>query len=83
MKVYHVSIEQEDEWLIGHVLERPGIHTQGRSLDELVFMSRDAISLMWGEKDVHLELIVPRGTKTAFERKRMGRTGRKALVSPR
>jgi predicted RNase H-like HicB family nuclease len=69
MKVYHVSVEQEDEWFVGHVLEREGVTTQGRSLDELVFMVRDAIELMWNEKDVHLELIVPRGTTTAFERR--------------
>jgi predicted RNase H-like HicB family nuclease len=70
MKLYHVQVDQEDEWFIGRVLEREGITTQGRSLDELVFMVRDAIALMWNERDVQLELIVPRRTRTTFERKR-------------
>jgi predicted RNase H-like HicB family nuclease len=70
MKLYHVQVAQEDEWFIGRVLEREGITTQGRSLDELVFMVRDAIALMWNERDVQLELIVPHKTRTTFERKR-------------
>ena len=64
MKLYHIAIEQEDGWFIGRVLERIGITTQGRSLDELVFMVRDAIKLMWNETDVQLELIVPSDTVT-------------------
>lgn len=69
MKVYHVSVIQDEDWFVGHVLEREGVTTQGRSLDELVFMARDAIELLWNEKDVHLELIVPRSATTAFERR--------------
>ena len=59
MKLYHVNVEQDDGWFVGRVLEREGITTQGKTLDELVFMVRDAISLMWGETDVQLELILP------------------------
>ena len=73
MTIYHVSVEQEDDWLIGRVLERPGVTTQGRSLDELVFMLRDAIALMWDERDVQLELLVPRQAVTNYERKRSHR----------
>lgn len=57
VKVYHVELTQDDDWYIGRVLERPGVTTQGRSLDELVYMVRDAINLMWGERNVQLELI--------------------------
>lgn len=64
MKLYHVSVEQDGRWMIGRVLERDGITTQGRSLDELVFMVRDAIALMWTEKDVQLELIIPSDART-------------------
>lgn len=71
MKLYHVTVEQEDNWFIGRVLEREGLTTQGRSLDELVYMVRDAIALMWNEKDVQLELLVPSKTVTSFERKRL------------
>lgn len=73
MKMYHVSVEQEDEWFIGRVLEREGITTKGRPLDELVFMVRDAIALMWNEKEVQLELLAPSKAVTSFERKRSPR----------
>lgn len=58
MKPYHVSVQREGKWYIGRVLERAGVTTQGRSLDELVDMLRDAIQLMWSEVDVQLELIL-------------------------
>jgi predicted RNase H-like HicB family nuclease len=69
MKMYHVQVTQEDSWFIGRVLERDGVTTQGRSLDELVFMIRDAIELMWRERDVHLELILGGGMKTKTRRR--------------
>jgi hypothetical protein len=40
------------------VVERAGIITQGKSIDELVLMLRDAIELMWNERDVALELVL-------------------------
>ena len=58
MKLYHVAVEQEDEWYVGRVLERGGVTTQGRSLDELVLMVRDAIECLWREKNVQLELLL-------------------------
>jgi predicted RNase H-like HicB family nuclease len=69
VKLYHVLVEQDEGWFIGRVLEREGITTQGRSLDELVFMVRDAISLMWDENSVQLELLVPSGAMTSFDRR--------------
>jgi predicted RNase H-like HicB family nuclease len=68
MKVYHVLVEQDEKWFVGRVLEREGITTQGRSLDELLFMVRDAIKLMWDEREVELEMIVPAAARTAYER---------------
>jgi predicted RNase H-like HicB family nuclease len=65
MKLYHVAVEQEDDWFVGRVLERPGITTQGQSLDELVYMVRDAIREMWDERQVQLELILPAEMKVA------------------
>jgi predicted RNase H-like HicB family nuclease len=70
MKLYHVLVEQEDNWFIGRVLEREGITTQGRSLDELLYMVRDAIELMWNETGVQLELFVPSKAVTSFERRK-------------
>ena len=79
-KLYHVLIEQEDDWFIGRVLEREGVTTQGRSLDELVFMLRDAIFLMWREKDVQLELLVPGKAVTSFERRKKSRKATKLRI---
>ena len=56
--VYHVAVHRKDGWYIGRVLERSGVTTQGRTLDELVEMLRDAIEAMWAEKDVQLELVL-------------------------
>ena len=58
MMPYHVAVHREDDWYIGRVLERPGVTTQGRTLDELVKMLRDAIEVMWAEKVVQLELVL-------------------------
>ena len=79
MKLYHVLVEQEEGWFIGRVLEREGITTQGRSLDELVFMVRDAIELMWNEKGVELEFLVPGKAIISFERKRSQRRSRRTV----
>lgn len=58
MTVYHVNVERRAGWFIGRVLERPGVTTEGRTLEELVAMLRDAIEAVWGEKQVQLELLV-------------------------
>lgn len=58
MSSYHVLVQEEDGWYIGRVLERSGITTQGRTLDELVLMVRDAIKLMWNEGNAALELVL-------------------------
>lgn len=65
MKLYHVAIKQGEGWYVGRVLERPGVNTQGRTLDELVFMVRDAIKELWNESDVSLELVVSPETKVS------------------
>jgi predicted RNase H-like HicB family nuclease len=75
MKLYHVSVHKEDDWYIGRVLERSGVTTQGRTLDELVAMLRDAIMALWGEKNVQLELVLaPDATIPARSRARRRRS---------
>ena len=75
MKFYHVAVHREDNWYIGRVLERSGVTTQGRTLDELVSMLRDAIKTLWGEKDVQLELVLaPDATTSARSRARRRRS---------
>ncbi len=34
-KSYHVLVQRDEDWYIGHVLDREGVTTQGRTLDEL------------------------------------------------
>jgi predicted RNase H-like HicB family nuclease len=75
MKTYHIQVQANDGWLIGRVLERPGVCTQGRTLDELVFMVRDAIELLWSERNVHLELLVPSDASPSKGRKSAKMTG--------
>ena len=58
MSLYHVAVHREDKWYVGRVLERGGVTTQGRTLDELVLMLRDAIDALWGEKEVQRELVL-------------------------
>ncbi len=72
---YHVAVHREDGWYIGRVLERAGVTTQGRSLDELVEMLRDAIQLMWSEMDVQLELVL---APEPVRRKRIPTTRKRA-----
>lgn len=75
MKPYHVAVHREDHWYIGRVLERRGVTTQGRTLDELVSMLRDAIKALWNEKDVHLELVLaPEGSVPTRSRTRRRKT---------
>ncbi len=46
MADFNVIIEKgEDEFYISEVIELPGCHTQGRTLDELMERTREAISL--------------------------------------
>lgn len=57
-ETYPVAVHREVNWYVGRVLERAGVTTQERTLDELVEMLRDAIEALWAEKAVQLELIL-------------------------
>lgn len=81
MSLYHVLVQREGRWYIGRVMERPGITTQGQTLDELVLMLRDAIVLMWNERNVSLELVLSGNVAPAVKRpksRRPARTKRRA-----
>jgi predicted RNase H-like HicB family nuclease len=77
MSLYHVLVQHEDGWYVGRVLERAGVTTQGRTLDELVLMLRDAIELMWNERNPSLELVLS-GNVTKCKSKPPKRRGGKA-----
>ena len=65
MKVYHVIVEQSEGWLAAHALEDDSVHTQGRTLDEITVNIRDVAYLICGDKDIHVELVVPSDVKVA------------------
>lgn len=65
MKVYHVMVEQSDGWLAAHALEDDSVHTQGKTLDEITANIRDAASLVCGDCDIHVELMIPSNVKVA------------------
>jgi predicted RNase H-like HicB family nuclease len=76
MSLYHVLVQQEEGWYVGRVLERAGVTTQGKTLDELVLMLRDAIELMWNERNPSLELVLS-GKMTVAKSKRVKRPARR------
>lgn len=76
MSLYHVLVKQEDGWYVGRVLERSGVTTQGRTLDELVMMLRDAIQLMWNERNASLELVLAGTITVGTKRTRPKRPSR-------
>ncbi|NSW76943.1 MAG: type II toxin-antitoxin system HicB family antitoxin [Candidatus Atribacteria bacterium] len=46
MKEFTVVIEKdEDNWLVSMVLELPGCHSQGKTMDELLERTREAIGV--------------------------------------
>lgn len=69
MKTYHVLIEQADEWFAAQSLEDAGVLTQGRTLDEIVVNIRDVVELLYGEREVQVELILPPGISVSAPQK--------------
>ena len=59
MKMLHVKVEQDDGWFIAQGLEEPGVTTQGRTIDEIVANVREVVELMFNQKLIDLELILP------------------------
>lgn len=43
MKVYHILVEQSDDWLAAHALEDDSIHTQGKTLNEITANIREVL----------------------------------------
>lgn len=51
LKTFNIIVEQGvDGYLISSVIELPGCHTQGKSLDELYQRTKEAIEVYLGEK---------------------------------
>lgn len=69
MKVLHVKVEQDDGWFIAQGLEEPGVITQGRTLDEIVANVREVVELMFDEKKIEIELLLPSALTVASKRR--------------
>ena len=59
MKSHLIKVTRGDEWLIGRHADEPTFTTQGKDLDELVFMIRDAIDSLTDEQEVEIDLRLP------------------------
>lgn len=59
MKTLHVKVEQDDGWLIAQGLEEPGVITQGKTLNEIVANVREVLLLMFNQRHVDIELLLP------------------------
>lgn len=65
-KTYKVKVQQDDSWLIATVTglrafnaAKAGVVRQGRDLDELAHMVRDAIGQITETTDFAIELLLP------------------------
>lgn len=69
MKVLHVKVEQDSGWYIAQGLEEPGVITQGRTLDEIVANVREVVELMFDQKGIEIELLLPSALSVAGKRR--------------
>jgi predicted RNase H-like HicB family nuclease len=77
MKTYRVRVIQGDDgWLVAEGVNLRGLVTQGRDLNELAFMIRDAIEMLTETTRFSVELILPATFKVAAARGR-ARTAKK------
>lgn len=67
--MYRIAVEQEDDWFCLSAVNDPQVYTQAKSLDEAIFMVREVVSLLYGEKHIQIELVVPPDVTTPFERR--------------
>jgi len=82
-KSYKVKVTYDAGWYVGEVAGlraftggKGGVITQGRDLDELAFMVRDAVALLTDETDIALQLLLPATLKAP--RRRAGATKKRA-----
>lgn len=62
MKTYNIEVTSGgDGWLVAQAVNLRGAITQGRNLDEVAYMIRDAIELLTETKDFNIVLRL--GTK--------------------
>lgn len=63
-KAYRARVMQGDDgWLVAEARTPRGLVTQGRDLDELAFMVRDAIEQLTDSTDFAIQLVLPAALK--------------------
>lgn len=84
-KVYRAKVLKDDGWFVAEVTGlraftggKGGIVTQGRDLDELAYMVRDAIGLLTETTDFAVELLLPPTLVVARQRSPARKRRRKA-----
>lgn len=66
MKTYRIKVLQGDDgWLVAEGINLRGLITQGRDLNELTAMIRDAIELLTESSEFTIQLLVPSSIKMA------------------
>ncbi len=65
MKLCCGIVEQSDGWLAAHSLEDDSVHTQGKTLDEITANIREVAHMVCGDKEIHVELVIPSDVKVA------------------
>lgn len=83
MKMYRIAVEQEDDWFCLSAMNDPRVYTQAKSLDEAVLMVRDVVELLYGERGIQIELMVPPDVTTPFERRWAAKEARKKAQAKR
>lgn len=72
MKVYKVNVTRgEDGWLVAEGVNLRGLVTQGRDLDEVAVMVRDAIEALTESTEFTIQLVLP--SDLGVRRKRAGK----------
>ena len=66
MKIHHVIVEESERWLAAHALEDESVHTQGKTLGEITGNIRDVAQTLCGDKEIHVELVIPTSVKVAL-----------------
>lgn len=46
--------KDEDGWLVSEVVELPGCHTQGKTMDQLIERTREAIRAYLGDERIKI-----------------------------
>jgi hypothetical protein len=83
-KVYKATVCRDGGWLVAQVSGlrafdggKGGVVTQGRDLDELAFMVRDAIELLTDTSNFSIQLLLPADLRAGAVRRKTTKKARR------